>query len=57
MAAADQRHLCAMTFIAAELENDRREAPSGLMDDDQTDTPILEKDLKLSKKLQCDGAS
>jgi hypothetical protein len=43
-----------MTFIAgitAEVENDQRETRSGLRGDDQTDSPILEKDLKLSKKL------
>ncbi len=53
-AAADRRHLCAMTFIAgitAEVENDQRETRTGLRGDDQTDSPILEKDLKLSKKL------
>jgi hypothetical protein len=43
-----------MTFIAgitAEVENYQRETRSGLRGDDQTDSPILVKDLKLSKKL------
>ncbi len=52
--ATDQRNLCAMTFIAgiaAEVENDWWEACSGLRGDDKTNSPILDKDLKLSKKL------
>jgi hypothetical protein len=53
-AAADQRLLCAQTFIAgigAKVENDRRKSLSGLWGDDKTVSPILSKDLKLSKKL------
>jgi hypothetical protein len=53
-AAADRRHFCAMTFIVgitAVVENDQRETRSGLRGDDQTDSAILEKDLKLSMKL------
>jgi hypothetical protein len=52
-AAADQRLLCAQTFvagIAAEVENDRRKSLSGSWGDDKTVSPILSKDLKLSKK-------
>ncbi len=47
-------HLCAMTFIAgiaSEVENDQWEACSGLRGDDKTNSPILDNDLKLSKKL------
>ncbi len=50
---ADQRHLCAKTFntiITAEMVNNRQEACSDSWDDDQTGSPILNKDLKLSKK-------
>jgi hypothetical protein len=52
-AAADQRLLCAQAFvagIAAEVENDRRKSLSGSWGDDKTVSPILSKDLKLSKK-------
>jgi hypothetical protein len=52
-AAADRRLLFAQTFIAgiaAKVENDRRESLSGLWGDDQTVSPILNKDLKLSRK-------
>jgi hypothetical protein len=47
------RILCAQTFItsiAAEVENDQRESLSGSWVDDQTISPTLNKDLKLSKK-------
>jgi hypothetical protein len=49
----DQRHLCAkasIADIAAEVENDIRELRSGSWGDGQTSSPILNKDLKLSKK-------
>ncbi len=52
-AAADQRLLCAQTFfagIAPKVENDRRESLSGLWGDDQAVSPILNKNLKLSRK-------
>ena len=52
-AAADQRLLCAQTFIAgiaAKVENDRRESLSGLWGDDQSVSPTLNKNLKLSRK-------
>jgi hypothetical protein len=52
-AAADQRHPCAQTFIAdvaAKVENDRRNPLSGSWGDDQTVSPTLRKDLKLSQK-------
>ena len=52
-AAADQRLLCAQTFIAgiaAKVENDRRESLSGLWGDDQAVSPTLNKNLKLSRK-------
>jgi hypothetical protein len=51
--AADQRLLCAQTFIAgiaAKVENDRRESLSGLWGDDQAVSPTLNKNLKLSRK-------
>jgi hypothetical protein len=48
-AAADQRLLCAQAFIAAEVENDRHKSLSGSWGDDKTVSPILSKDLKLSK--------
>jgi hypothetical protein len=51
--AADQRQLCAKTFItdiAAEEENDWRETCSGFCGDNWTGSPTLRKDLKLSKK-------
>jgi hypothetical protein len=53
LAAADQRLLCAQAFVAsitAEVENDRRKSLSGSWGDDKTISPILSKDLKLSKK-------
>ncbi len=53
-AVADKKHLFVMTFIAdiaTEAENDQRKTRSGSGDDNQTDSPILNKDLKLSKKL------
>ncbi len=53
-AAADQRLLCAQTFIAgitAKVENDRRESLSGLWCDDQAISPTLNKDIKLFRKL------
>jgi hypothetical protein len=53
-AAADRRLLCAQALIgdiAAKVENDRRETCSGSWGDDQTVSPTLNKDLKLSKKL------
>jgi hypothetical protein len=53
VATADWRLLCAQTFIActaAEVENDRRKSLSGSEGDDKTISPILSKDLKLSKK-------
>jgi hypothetical protein len=55
--AADQRLLYPKTSIAdiadtpAEVENDRRDTRSGSWGDDQTGSPTLNKDLKLSKKL------
>jgi hypothetical protein len=52
LAAADQRLLFAQTYvagIAAEVENDRRKSLSGSWGDDKTVSPILRKDLKLSK--------
>ena len=52
-AAADLRLLCAQTFfagIAPKVENDRRESLSGLWGDDQAVSPILNKNLKLSRK-------
>jgi hypothetical protein len=52
-AAADQRLLCAQTFfvsIAPKVENDRRKSLSGLWGDDQAVSPILNKNLKLSRK-------
>ncbi len=48
-----QRHLNAKTSIAdiaAKVENDRQETRSGSWGDDQTGSPILNKDLKISKK-------
>ncbi len=52
-AAADQRLLLAQTFftgIAPKVENDRRESLSGLWGDNQAVSPILNKNLKLSRK-------
>jgi hypothetical protein len=52
-AAADQRLLCAQVLIAdiaAEVENDLRKTLSGSWGDDQTISPTLNKDLKLSQK-------
>ncbi len=52
-AAADRRLLCAQVLIAdiaAEVENDRRETLSGSSGDNQTVSPTLNKDLKLSRK-------
>jgi hypothetical protein len=52
-AAADQRLLCAQTFIAgiaAKVENDRRESLSVLWGDDQAVSLTLNKNLKLSRK-------
>jgi hypothetical protein len=52
-ATTDQRLLCAQTFvagIAAEVGNDRRKSLPGSWGDDKTVSPILSKDLKLSKK-------
>ncbi len=52
-AAADLRLLCAQTFfagIAPKVENDWRESLSGLWGDDQAVSPILNKNLKLSRK-------
>jgi hypothetical protein len=49
---ADKKHLFVMTFIAdiaPEAENDRRKTRSGSGGDDQTDSPILNKDLKLQE--------
>jgi hypothetical protein len=54
VAVVDQRHLCAQTFnvdITAEVENDQRQIRSGSWGDDQTGSPTLNEDLKLSKKL------
>jgi hypothetical protein len=51
--AADERLLCAQTFIAgiaAKVENDRRKSLSGLWGDDQAVSPTLNKNLKLSRK-------
>jgi hypothetical protein len=45
--------LCAQTFIpsiATEVENDRRKSLSGSLVDNETYSPTLNKDLKLSKK-------
>jgi hypothetical protein len=53
VAAADQRFLCAQTFIAsiaAKVENDRCESLSGLWGDDQAISPTLNKNLKLLRK-------
>jgi hypothetical protein len=53
-AAVDQRLLCAPTSfagIAPKVENDRRESLSGLWGDDQAVSPILNKNLKLSRKM------
>jgi hypothetical protein len=50
-AAADRRYLCAQTFITAKVENESRENCSGSWGDNQTISPTLNKDLKLSKKL------
>jgi hypothetical protein len=53
-AVADQRLLCAQTFIAGiinKVENDRRKSLSGLLRDDQAVSPTLNKNLKLSRKL------
>jgi hypothetical protein len=51
---ADQRLLCAQTFIAsiaAKVENDWRESLSGLLGDNQAVSPTtLNKNLKLSRK-------
>jgi hypothetical protein len=49
---ADQRHLCAQTFIvdvAAEVENVQCETRSGSWRGDQTVSPTPNMDLKLSK--------
>ncbi len=51
--AADWRHLCEHTFISsitAKVEDDRRGTLSGSWADDQTISPTLNKDLKLSQK-------
>jgi hypothetical protein len=51
--AADGRFLFAQALIAdiaAEVENDRQETLSGLGGDNQTISPTLNTDLKLSKK-------
>ncbi len=51
VAAADRRHLWAQTFIAgiaAEVENDQWETHLGSWGDDQTLSPTLNKDLKIS---------
>jgi hypothetical protein len=51
---ADKKHVFVMTFItdiAPEAGNDWRKTLSGSGGDNQTDSPILNKDLKLSKKL------
>ncbi len=51
--AAVLRLLCAQTFfagVAPKVENDRRESLSGLWGDDQAVSPILNKNLKLSRK-------
>jgi hypothetical protein len=53
VAVVDQRLLCAQTFnagIPGEVENDQHKSLSGLWGDDKTISPILSKDLKLSKK-------
>jgi hypothetical protein len=55
LTAADRRLLCAQTFIAgiaAEVENDWCKSLSGSWVDDQTVSPTLNKDLKLSKELE-----
>ncbi len=53
MVAVDWRLLCAHTLNAgftAEVENDRRKSLSGSWGEDQTVSPIFNKDLKLSRK-------
>ncbi len=49
-ATADQRHIYAKTSITAEVENDQQKTRSGYWGDEQTGSPTLNKDLKLSKK-------
>ncbi len=49
---ADRRNLCAQTFIAgiaAKVENDWQGTLSGSWGDDQTVSPTLNKDIKLSE--------
>ncbi len=51
--AADRRLLCAQALIAdiaAKVENDHHETLSGLWGDNETVSPTLKKDLKLSQK-------
>jgi hypothetical protein len=55
LAGADQRLLCAQTFIAGivtKVENDQRESLSDLWGDYQAVSPTLNKDLKLSGKAE-----
>jgi hypothetical protein len=55
LAAADQRHISAKTFIAdiaTDVKNDCQKTHSGSWGDDQTGSSTLNKDLKHSKKSE-----